>query len=275
MEKKQVLKKTAKIAGNVLLYVFIAVCIFGVILTVVSKKDADGTATIFGRQMRFVISPSMEKCDLTDVSKFEIKDIPTKSMVFIDTVPEDDAEAERWYADLEVGDVLTFKYVYVKQETITHRITDIDEKDGGYIITLEGDNKNHDSDALTQTIDTTKKNSPNYIIGKVVGQSYALGLFLSTLRSPVGIICIIILPCLIILILEAVKIARVLGADRKTKERQEKEQQQNELDELRKRLAELEAERSAEKPAPNIPPSEEAPGTDAAPESRETDGETP
>ena len=110
METQKVLKKGGKIAGNILLYLFIAICLLGVILAITSKKDDDGTATIFGKQLRFVLSPSMEKCDATDVSGFEIKDIPTKSVVFIDTVPEDEAKAAAWYADLKVGDVLTFKY---------------------------------------------------------------------------------------------------------------------------------------------------------------------
>ena len=75
MEKTQLFKKVGKITANILLYVFIAVCLFSVILTISSKKDADGTASIFGMQMRSIISPSMEKCDATDVSGYEIKDI--------------------------------------------------------------------------------------------------------------------------------------------------------------------------------------------------------
>lgn len=245
MERKQLIKKIAVIAANVLMYVFIAVCIFGVIVTVAAKSDSDGTATIFGKQMRFVLSPSMEKCEDTDVSDFEIKDIPTKSMVFIDVVPEDEAEAEQWYADLKVGDVLTFKYVYVRQETITHRITAIEKKaTGGYVIDLAGDNKASDSETLTQTIDTSKTNSPNYIIGKVTGQSYVLGLFVSTLKTPVGIVCVVIIPSLIILVLEILKIVRLVGADKRKKAEEKIAKQQDELDELRRRLAALEGQQT-------------------------------
>ena len=86
-------KKVWSIVSNVLLYLFIAICLIGVILTITAKKDEDGTATIFGMQMRLVISPSMEKCDATDVSDFEIKDIPVNSMVFIEVVPTDPTEA--------------------------------------------------------------------------------------------------------------------------------------------------------------------------------------
>lgn len=273
MEKTQIVKKVGKIAANILLYVFIAVCLFSVILTISSKKDADGTATIFGVQMRSVLSPSMEKCDATDVSGYEIKDIPTGSMVFIEVVPEDPEEAAQWYANLKIGDVLTFKYVYVKQETITHRITGIRQNaDGGYTIRLEGDNKNSDSDTLTQTINTSEKNSPNYVIGKVTGQSYLLGLFVKTMKSPVGLICIVIIPSLIIVILEILKIIKLLGADKRKKEQEEKERTANELDELRRRLAEYEAGKPTETPTPEIVTGDSPPGTGDDPPNNDNGG---
>ena len=119
----------------------------------------------------------MDKCELTDVSGYRIKSIPVKSCIFVQVAPEDEEQKKEWYARLKVGDVLTFRYVYTRQETITHRIVSIEEKDsGGYIITLEGDNKNADSEQLRQTIDTSLTDSPNYIIGKVTGQSYFLGI---------------------------------------------------------------------------------------------------
>ena len=273
MEKTQIVKKVGKIAANILLYVFIAVCLFSVILTISSKKDADGTATIFGVQMRSVLSPSMEKCDATDVSGYEIKDIPTGSMVFIEVVPEDPEEAAQWYADLKIGDVLTFKYVYVKQETITHRITGIRQNaDGGYTIRLEGDNKNSDSETLTQTINTSEKNSPNYVIGKVTGQSYLLGLFVKTMKSPVGLICIVIIPSLIIVILEILKIIKLLGADKRKQEQEEKERTANELDELRRRLAEYEAGKPTETPTAEIVTGDSPPGTGEGPPNNDSGG---
>lgn len=246
MERKQALKKAGSLALNVLLYVFIAICLFSVVLTIVSKKDADGAATVFGKQMRVVLTASMEKCDETDVSGFEIKDIPVGSMVFIDTVPSDEDAAEIWYSNLKVGDVLTFKYVYVKQETITHRIVEINENpDGGYTIKLEGDNKSYDSETLTQTINTAEE-STNYIIGKVIGQSYVLGIFVSALKSPLGIVCIVILPSLLIMTLEIIKIARMVGGEKRKRERAERDRQKAELDELRRRLAELEGAKTTE-----------------------------
>lgn len=244
-------KKAVKIVLDVILYLFLAVCLFGVIVTIASKKDADGTANIFGRQVRFVQSSSMEKCDQTDVSDFKIKDIPVKSLVFIKTVPKDDDEAAEWYASLKVGDVLTFKYVYGKQETITHRIVEIIPKEdgSGYVITLEGDNKAADGGNLTQTIDTSLTDSPNYIIGKVTATSYFLGLFAYALKTPVGIVCIIIIPCFIVIAFEVIRIISAIHADKNKAEKEKEEAQKNELEELKRKLAALEGTEKADMPA--------------------------
>lgn len=229
--KREVLKKIAVIVGNVLLYLFIAICLFGVILTVTAKKDAEGTATIFGRQLRIVKTASMEASQSTDVSDYDIKSIRTGAMIFVQVVPEDDAQA--WYDSLNEGDVLTFKYVYGKQETITHRIVKKTPKDGGYILELTGDNKDGERGSLIQTIDTTLTDSPNYVIGKVVGQSYFLGRFVGALQSPVGLVCIVIIPALAIIAIEVIKIVGVINSSKRSKD--------GELEELRKRVAELEA----------------------------------
>ncbi len=226
---------------NVLLYVFLALCILLVLITVLSKKDSDGAAKVFGYQIRVVTSDSMAECEYTDVSKYKIKDIPIRSMVFVKTVPEDPDKADEFYRSLKAGDVLTFRYVYTTQVTITHRIISIREKDtGGYIIELAGDNKNSEDGQMTQVIDTSIPNNTNYVIGKVTGQSYLLGVIMTFLKQPIGIILVVILPCFAVILLEILKIVRVFGADKKKREQEEKEQKENELEELRRRLAELE-----------------------------------
>ena len=154
------------------------------------------------------------------------------------------AEADEFYRNLKVGDVLTFRYVYTTQVTITHRITDIEEIEGGFKITLAGDNKNSEDGQLVQVIDTSIPNNTNYVIGKVTGQAYLLGLLMSFLMQPVGMILLIIVPCFIIILLEVLKIAKVLGADKKKREQEEKEKKDNELEELRRKLAELEKEKA-------------------------------
>lgn len=244
-------KKIVSIVSNVLLYLFLAICALAVILTVFSKKDSDGAAELFGYQMRVITSDSMAACELTDVSAYKIKSIPLRSMIFVKVMPEEEAEADAWYKSLQVGDVLTFRYVYTSQVTITHRITSITEKPtGGYIIQLAGDNKNSETEQLVQVIDTSVANNPNYVIGKVTGQAFLLGFLISLLKTPVGIVLIVIVPCFIIVLLEVLKIAGVLSADRKKREQEEKARKEDELAELRRRLTELEAQKAAPAPAP-------------------------
>lgn len=251
---KNLLKKIGDIAANVVMYIFLAVCILSVIMTVFGKRDADGTVEIFGHQMRIVVSDSMAKSEFTDVSDYKIKHIPINTMVFIKLVPDDPVLADQWYDDIEIGDVLTFRYVYTNQVTITHRVVDIKEKDtGGYLIYLEGDNKGSNSELLKQTIDTSIPNSTNYVIGKVVATNFLFGLFLSIIRKPIGAICIIILPCFIIILIEVLKIVRVLNADKKQQNQDEMAKKESELEELRRQLAALQNAQPAENsgdPAP-------------------------
>lgn len=243
MDKAKI-KKIGNIALNVLLYIFLAICILSVFVTLLSKRDSDGAAEIFGYQMRVVTSDSMSESEFTDVSAYKIKDIPIRSMVFVKVMPDDPAKADEFYRSLAVGDVLTFRYVYTTQVTITHRITGIEEVEGGFKITLAGDNKSSEDGQLVQTIDTSIPNNTNYVIGKVTGQAYLLGLLMSFLMQPVGIILLIIVPCFIIILLEVLKIAKVLGADKKKREQEEKAKKDNELEELRRKLAELEKEKT-------------------------------
>ena len=247
MNKAKV-KKIGKIALDVLLYIFLAICIFSVVVTVLSKRDSDGAAEVFGYQMRVVTSDSMSESEFTDVSAYKIKDIPIRSMVFVKVMPDDTDEADEFYRSLKVGDVLTFRYVYTTQVTITHRITDIEEIEGGFKITLAGDNKNSEDGQLVQVIDTSIPNNTNYVIGKVTGQAYLLGLLMSFLMQPVGMILLIIVPCFIIILLEVLKIAKVLGADKKKREQEEKKKKDDELEELRSKLAALEKEKLSKIP---------------------------
>ena len=237
--------RVCKIAGNVLLYVVLAIALFVVVLSIATKKDADGAATVFGKQIRIVRSDSMEKCEETDVSGFDIKDLPIKTLLVIDVVPTDAEEAKEWYKSVREGDVLTFRYKYTEQVTITHRVIKITEKEGGYIIELAGDNKASE-DTLTQVIDTSDTESYNYVIGKVVWANFPLGWLVYALKTPAVVTCVIIIPCLIIIVLEIVKIVNVLGEGKREKIKEEAQKKDAELEELKRRLAALENKENQE-----------------------------
>ena len=233
-------KKICTIAANVLTYAFLAICIFVLAIAISSKKDSDGAATVFGKQLRFIRSDSMEKSTYTDVSNYKIKDLPKKTLIIVETVPKNEVKREEWFSKLRVGDVLTFRYVFVSQETVTHRITSIEKKEtGGYIIKLKGDNATSKNSTGTQVIDTSATESLNYVIGKVTGESRFLGVLIYALKTPVGIVCIVILPSVIIIGWELVKIIGVLQEGKRKKAKEESEKQQSEIEALKRQLAAL------------------------------------
>ena len=164
------------------------------------------------------------------------------SMVFVEVVDEKDPY--KFYENIVVNDVVTFKYmVGNRQETITHRVIEREEIDGGFIFTLRGDNINEDGTTSSQFINTTEVDSFNYIIGKVVGVSYPIGVLMNILKSDAGIIGLIIVPCGILIIGEVIKIVNEINKDKikKSKEKEiELDNKMKELEELKRRLLELE-----------------------------------
>lgn len=231
------MRKLGRFLLGIILFCFLAVATLAILLTLFSEKNETGAVELFGYQTLVVTSDSMAACSQTDVSAYEIKSIPKNAMILIQLVPEDETEAEQWYRSLKVGDVLTFRYYYATQITITHRITSITEKEtGGFIIELAGDNKNSDGNQLYQTIDTSDVASMNYVIGKVKFASIVPGLILSALKSPVGLVLIIMVPCAIIIMMEILKINNVVVEDKRVKE----ERRQLLMDEIRRSVEENE-----------------------------------
>lgn len=260
-------RKILNIVLDVILYAFLVLCVFMLIVSLTSKRN-DGAVNIFGTEMRIVVSESMAKSEYSvDVSEYEIKDLPLRSMVFVERVPEDTEKAKEWYGKLKVGDVLTFSYKTSPTEKLilTHRITEITPTATGYVIRLQGDNRGGEGgDVTPQIIYTSEEDYPSYnqdyalghnkVIGKVTGQSVALGNISYVLSKPVGLACIIIVPCAIIIIWQIARVAIVLGGERRKKaalklaeaekiaaaESAEREKQAQELEELKRKLAELE-----------------------------------
>ena len=230
-------KKIIRITLSALGYVFLALCMVILIFAISSKKSSDGAITVFGKQMFIVRSDSMSENVNTDVSGYEIGSLPVKTMIFIDVVPENETEAAAWYASLKKGDVLTFRYVYGTQVTITHRITEIiPNSAGGYDISLTGDNFSGEYGGMTQFIDTSEPQSLNYVIGKVTGDNFALGVAVYAMRTPIGITCIIIIPCVLLIALEIFRIISELRAEKNEKAQEERQKQQSEIEVLKKQL---------------------------------------
>ena len=254
-------KKVLSIIGNVLLWVFLGLCLVMLIFSIVAKRSDDGAVNIFGHEMRVVLSPSMAKNDETDVSGFEIKDIPVKSLVITEAVPEDEEEANEWYGKLKVGDVLTFRYLAAgRQETITHRIVAIEELTYGYKITLRGDNVTQDETGqVIYTDDRMNPQPANHVLGKVVHVSVVLGYVTWVLQQPVGIALVIIVPAAIVMIFQIVRIVTVIGGEKRKKAEAKQAEQEGEIEALKRRLAEMEQRQTENEPTMSEESSSENP----------------
>ena len=163
--------------GLIITCILAVLCTAMVVITIISPKGADGASQIFGYELRIVESNSMEECDATDVSEYEIGSFSKNTMLIVALVPDREDEAFDWYSEVKVGDVLTVRYTYDRQITLTHRVTSITLNDDGksYTIELQGDNVNSDASQLTQVIDTANTEGRNYVIGKVIWENYGIG----------------------------------------------------------------------------------------------------
>ena len=84
----------------------------------------------------------------------------------------------------------------------------------------------------------------NYVIGRVTAKAFLPGLLLTLLKTPVGLVLMVIVPCAIIIILELIKIFSALNAEKKQKYLEETAKRESELEELKRRLAELESSKN-------------------------------
>jgi len=241
-------KRIGVISVNVLLWLFMVFAAVALAFSLVGRLR-DGAVTLFGVQMRVVLTESMAKNDAVDTSDYEIKDIPAGSMVFVEVVPDGIEARSEWFEGLRVNDVLTFRYVFDTQKTVTHRLVGKEsDGEGGYVLTLKGDNAGKDAEG--QVIRTAEHEvSPNYVIGRVVGQSRALGAIVSAVSHPIGLLLAVIIPSLLIAAFEIFRIVGYFTEDRRKRREDELLKKENEIAELRQRLEEMQkgaSENSAE-----------------------------
>lgn len=164
-----------------------------------------GTLDFSETDVKIVVSGSM---DGQPRGQYDIKTIPVGSMVFIHKVSEGDSQV--FYSSLEVGDVITFHYrhpVSYEDMVVTHRITSITESGGVYTYECRGDSIVDDPTNGSVQVVTS---SSGDVIGKVVGVAPWLGQLVVFLSTWEGKVCLIITPCLILILSEMRNIIRIL-----------------------------------------------------------------
>lgn len=198
-------KKIFKIIGNVFFWLIVAVvgCFAAVSITSRATNGRFGDT-----QYLVVLSASM---DGEKKEEYEIKTVPVKSLIKIDLVGNNE---DNFYSNLKMGDVITFNYLSLNNETITHRIVEEPTKDsnGVYKYVVQGDAVENDRQTLYSDGRTGE------IIGKVTFVSKPLGEIYFFINSKVGTLVLVVLPMSALCIYEIIKIIKILSDRKKEKE---------------------------------------------------------
>jgi len=182
MENTKNGKKTWKLVGNIVFWVVLALVVVYSAVALFSEKDENMT-TFLGASALTVETDSME-------DTFYAGDL-----IFIKTT----FNAE----DLNVDDVVTYRVTEItsdgtRQYYNTHRITDI--ATDRVLFYTKGDNSPADANPITA----------NDIVGVWTGTHLrGMGTFINFLKSSIGFLLFIVLPCLVFLIYEVVRFTKV------------------------------------------------------------------
>ena len=176
----------------ILLLIIAVLLLYCVIASYRYSKKGRGYEPLFS--LYTIVSPSMEpNIKVYDV----IIDLPIRD-----------------FRDVKVNDVITFKSEsnISKGMTVTHRVTDIKKIAGRYYFTTKGDNN--------QSIDSSLV-SQDSVLGKVKYRIPQLGRVQYFLSSRGGWLIVILIPAVIILIADVIKLVRMIKISKKVNELQD------------------------------------------------------
>ena len=217
-------KKVFSVLSTILIALFLLLAILCLVVAVPYKLKGED-AEIFGKQVRIVLSGSMEPTIRKD------------ALVCVDAAPESGEERDEFMQGLQEGDIITF---YDWSETsrsevvVTHRIQSIEQSETGLIFICHGD-------AVTD-INETQAVHEEDVIGLVEWSNYPLGKIISFLRTTTGIVLIMIIPASLILIYEIFFILQTIKERKEDKKREEAAALEQEIERLRRELEELKTE---------------------------------
>ena len=241
-EQKKERKKLSLVLNIVIYTVLGLILVFDVfaLITKIQMGSEKGAANFFGYEARIVLTGSMDGDDsfYKEHPEYEIKRISVHDAVFVNTVPKDEEKQESYFANIKVGDVLTFIYQKAGNVVVTHRVISIEKNAYHYVYTLRGDNPSgdkivYDNDDRTQKV----ASDTGLIIGKVTGVSTFLGNTLYVLSSnKLVLIFIVVVPSALLTFYEIGKIIYVIKTGKKEKQLAALEANQKEKDDELERL---------------------------------------
>ena len=193
-------KKKKSLFGRI--FTIIAGSLIGLLLIMqitgsISAQSNYGVQRFGNYQVLVVVTDSMEPS------------IKVGEGIFVKRVPLDDIEAST-SVESKDGDVLTFYRPY-DNVIVTHRVIEIlPQSDGSIDFKTLGDNLN------AQTCPSGGCNPETnfdyvegeYVLGKVVGQSYAFGQFFKVTSNPIAIAAVAVVPLLYVFISSVVDVVK-------------------------------------------------------------------
>lgn len=256
-DKKAKVKKIINIILDALFISFAAFAVVAIIFRSTTNNNKDGKS-INGYQLRTVETGSMAENNHIDpdtYKSYSIHTLPVNSLIRIKEISKTDEEkAQKFYEDLEVGDVVTFVYYTsingrLGQYVYTHRLiekTPVAGEQGGYRLILMGDAETASGGVQTvYTNPLTAEQSYSYVIGKVVWVNHPIGEVVSFLKSRNGILVLVVLPCSILFLVEIGKIFYYVYKDKKEKKEIAAMETQNQMDSNQAEIESLKAELAA------------------------------
>jgi len=251
-------KRIVTIVVDVIVGVFAVFAIASVVIAVSFKvNNSNGTLTFGNTEVRLVQTGSMEwGGEVSPKAKgYLIGEIKTYDAVYINKKPTTDEGQKLFYDNLKEGDVVSFWTVREGTKVnITHRIVGKTVQGNGYMFTIQGDNWTGGEPACDYIYTCTDSPIPSQYImnefnGIVFKTSSFVGGFFHFVQSKTAIICLVIVPCVLIIGYEVVKIILIVNKDKKKKKLVIKStgNTEDEIEKLKKMLAEKEAELKNEK----------------------------
>lgn len=219
MSEKFQKSKTKSIILNIITTVSVLFCALLVLFMIVMNFTGNSkNKTLFSYRLYIVKSDSMK-------GEFE-----TGDLIFVSTKVD--------YNNLLVGDIITFISPNPESfgEIITHKIKDVEKENGKATYNTFG--------VATGIVDGASVNS-DLILGKYTFKIPKIGYFFNFLKTPLGYILIILLPFLLIIGFNVVRIVRLFKTEKPnnleleksiTLERERADKLKAELDLLKKKL---------------------------------------
>lgn len=210
-------KSPAKVAGivlNIVLWLFVALCVAVTVVAFSASGNANGIPVVGGRCFLNVQSGSMDAQKPAEVASDKPDGFPTGAMIVGDYIAENGDALDA----LEVGDIVTFRWDidgngrHEPGEYNTHRIVSVERDAAGALVRVrtQGDNPTY-SHGLTETVDRSA------ILARYTGTKFpGIGTVLTFLSTQLGFGLCILLPMFLFFVYEAVCFARAVIQVRNT-----------------------------------------------------------